>query len=179
MHFNHYSDEGALLAAELVNRSLDSPADIEALAIEHDLLLDVTPTASDVAGLREWTAALVEVVDARLTSTRIVALNQLLSRGTSHPLITEHDGRPPHLHFRPHGVTPARQIAAITAFGLAWFLTQRGMHRFARCAAADCTRTYADVTRNGRQRYCSTRCASRQAVRRHRSRGSAQNGPTP
>ncbi|WP_203434218.1 CGNR zinc finger domain-containing protein [Jiangella asiatica] len=170
MHFNHYSDEGALLAAALVDRRLTSPADVARLAAEHDVLLERTPTPSDVAGLIEWQAALTEVVDAATDAARVAALNRLLARGTSHPSISTHDGTRPHVHFRPDGVSVTRQLAAITAFGLAWFLTQRGLHRFARCAAGDCTSTFADVTRNGRQRYCSTRCANRSAVRRHRAR---------
>ncbi|WP_311256759.1 CGNR zinc finger domain-containing protein [Microbacterium sp. ARD32] len=44
------------------------------------------------------------------------------------------------------------------------------MHRLGRCAASPCENVYADVTRNGRQRYCSVRCANRDAVRRHRAR---------
>ncbi len=49
-------------------------------------------------------------------------------------------------------------------------LTERGMHRLARCAAEPCRSVFADVTRNGRQRYCSVRCANRDAVRRYRAR---------
>ncbi|WP_284690596.1 CGNR zinc finger domain-containing protein [Microbacterium tenebrionis] len=40
-----------------------------------------------------------------------------------------------------------------------------------RCQAPPCTNVVADVTRNGRQRFCSVRCANRAAVRRHRARG--------
>ncbi|WP_227531284.1 CGNR zinc finger domain-containing protein [Microbacterium tenebrionis] len=39
-----------------------------------------------------------------------------------------------------------------------------------RCQAPPCTNVVADVTRNGRQRFCSVRCANRVAVRRHRAR---------
>ncbi|SEE62393.1 CGNR zinc finger domain-containing protein [Jiangella alba] len=172
MHFNHYSDEGAQLAAAVVNARLDSPADIVALAAEHYLLLERSPTAEDVAGLRRWRTELARVVDAPTSGERIEALNRLLARGTAHPRISLHNG-PPHVHFRPDDVPPERQFAAITAFGLAWFLTQRGLHRLGRCAAPDCDVAFADVTRNGRQRYCSPRCANRQAVRRHRAHRSA------
>lgn len=170
MHFNHYSDEGALLAAAVVNGRFDSAADVVRMAAEHDLLLERAPTAADAAGLRRWQTALAAVVDAPPDGAeRVAALNRLLAAGTAHPRISLHNG-PPHVHFRPDDVPPERQFAAITAFGLAWFLTQRGLHRLARCGASDCSTAFADVTRNGRQRYCSTRCANREAVRRHRSR---------
>jgi predicted RNA-binding Zn ribbon-like protein len=53
------------------------------------------------------------------------------------------------------------------------------MHRLRRCAAGQdagdpCSAVVVDVTRNGRQRYCSVRCANRAAVRRHRLRATAR-----
>ncbi|RAG62710.1 CGNR zinc finger domain-containing protein, partial [Burkholderia multivorans] len=33
-----------------------------------------------------------------------------------------------------------------------------------------------DVTRGGRQRYCSVRCANRDAVRRHRAKSTRPSG---
>ncbi|WP_374113801.1 CGNR zinc finger domain-containing protein [Microbacterium sp. zg.B96] len=37
-------------------------------------------------------------------------------------------------------------------------------------AGDECDNVVVDVTRNGRQRYCSVRCANRDGVRRHRAR---------
>ncbi|MEV6212989.1 CGNR zinc finger domain-containing protein [Kitasatospora sp. NPDC051914] len=56
------------------------------------------------------------------------------------------------------------------AVGTAQHLVGRGMHRPRRCAVAECTTIFADTSRTGRQRYCSQRCANRDAVRRHRAR---------
>ncbi|WP_369124748.1 CGNR zinc finger domain-containing protein [Glaciimonas sp. Cout2] len=50
------------------------------------------------------------------------------------------------------------------------------MGRLGRCAANPCTHVIVDVSRNGTQRYCSPRCASRDAVRRHRARQRPQLG---
>nr|WP_255375661.1 CGNR zinc finger domain-containing protein [Saccharomonospora sp. CUA-673] len=47
------------------------------------------------------------------------------------------------------------------------------MDRLGRCDADDCARVYADVSRNGRQRFCSARCGNRATVRRHRARRAA------
>jgi len=44
------------------------------------------------------------------------------------------------------------------------------MDRLGRCAREGCEMIYVDVSRGGRQRYCSPRCANRDAVRRHRVR---------
>jgi predicted RNA-binding Zn ribbon-like protein len=61
-------------------------------------------------------------------------------------------------------------LRALLATGTATHLATRGMDRLGRCAAEGCTRVYADVSRNGRQRYCSARCGNTDAVRRHRGR---------
>ena len=63
-----------------------------------------------------------------------------------------------------------RLLTAMFSVGTALHLTSRGIDRLARCAADDCERVFADVTRNGRKTYCSTRCTNRCAVRRHRAR---------
>ncbi len=44
------------------------------------------------------------------------------------------------------------------------------MHRLPRCETTECGTAFADTSRTGRQRYCSLRCANRDAVRRHRAR---------
>ncbi|WP_193392059.1 CGNR zinc finger domain-containing protein, partial [Leucobacter musarum] len=69
----------------------------------------------------------------------------------------------------------AHVLSAVISVGTSLHLATRGMHRLARCAAGEdpgdpCSAVVGDVTRNGRQRYCSVRCANRAAVRRHRAR---------
>jgi len=61
-------------------------------------------------------------------------------------------------------------LEALFSVGTALHLVGRGMHRLGRCALDECTAIYADTSRNGRQRYCSPKCANRDAVRRHRAR---------
>ena len=68
------------------------------------------------------------------------------------------------------GLRVSQQVAALISVGTALHLVGRGMHRLGRCALADCHQPFADVTRNGRQRYCSHPCANRDAVRRHRAK---------
>ena len=70
-------------------------------------------------------------------------------------------------------------LLAVFSVGTALHLTTRGMTRLKRCEAGDapgdpCRNVVVDVTRNGRQRFCSVRCGNRAAVRRHRA---AQNWP--
>lgn len=93
-----------------------------------------------------------------------------MAAAAAYPRLTDHDGEGWHLHYRDVGRSMPDALAAVISVGTALHLATRGMHRLARCAATPCARVVVDVTRNGRQRYCSTRCANRAAVRRHRSR---------
>lgn len=64
-------------------------------------------------------------------------------------------------------------LDAVISVGTALHLTTRGMHRLGRCASPPCVNVIVDISRNGTQRYCSPRCASRDAVRRHRRKQQA------
>ena len=64
-------------------------------------------------------------------------------------------------------------LRSLVSVGTPLHLTGRGMHRLARCAVDGCADVFADVSRTGRQRYCSASCANRDAVRRHRGRAGA------
>jgi predicted RNA-binding Zn ribbon-like protein len=74
------------------------------------------------------------------------------------------------VHYRRDKVSTGRLVATLISTGTALHLAGRGMNRLGRCATGDCGRVYADLSRTGRQRYCSPACANRDAVRRHRAR---------
>lgn len=96
---------------------------------------------------------------------------------TSHARLTEHDGLW-HLHYREDDVPLGTVLSSLIASGTALHLVGRGMERLGRCALGECRRVYADVSRTGKQRYCSARCANRDAVRRHRTlRAGARTAP--
>src|SRR5690606_41543577 len=97
-----------------------------------------------------------------------------MAAAAAYPPLTAHDGEGWHLHYRDmtDRSLPA-VLRAVISVGTALHLTTRGMHRLNRCESAPCTAVVVDVTRNGRQRYCSVRCANRAAVRRHRERQDA------
>ena len=83
-----------------------------------------------------------------------------------------------HAHYRDIDDDLALVLHSVFAVGTALHLTTRGITRLGRCASHPCRRVIVDVSRNGTQRYCSPRCASRDAVRRHRRRvGTAASRP--
>lgn len=115
--------------------------------------------------------AWLRVVDAPDDASRAALLNEQIAAVAAYPQLVDHDGEGWHLHYRDE-----RELAKVIGVGTALHLTTRGMHRLGRCAAGEtpgdpCANVVVDITRNGRQRYCSVRCANRAAVRRHRARG--------
>lgn len=178
MHLNPYGEYAVLLAASLANDWPSSRAGIEARARGVGMTMPFPHRAGDHAGVRAVVDAWLGVVDATDHRRRAELLNQQMAAVAAYPRLTDHDDEGWHLHYRDPGQSLAEVIQAVVSVGTALHLTTRGMHRLRRCAAGPaagdtCTAVVVDTTRNGRQRYCSVRCANRAAVRRHRARRSA------
>lgn len=174
MHLNPYGEYAVLLAASLAD---DWPADrdgIERRTREHGMTMAFASAPDDHARVRAVVDDWLRVVDATDPTERATLLNAEMAAATAYPQLTDHDGEGWHLHYRDmtDRSLPA-VLRAVISVGTALHLTTRGMHRLHRCESAPCTAVVVDVTRNGRQRYCSVRCANRAAVRRHRGRQDA------
>jgi len=176
MHLNPYGSYAILLAASLAD---DWPADRAAIVErtrEFGMTMPFTEAVDDHRRVRRVIDGWLGVVDAPDDRSRATALNAQMASAAAFPRLTDHDGEGWHLHYRDEHQTLPEVLAAVISVGTALHLTTRGMERLGRCAAgADpgdpCRNVVVDVTRNGRQRYCSVRCANRAAVRRHRARG--------
>jgi predicted RNA-binding Zn ribbon-like protein len=175
MQLNPYGEYAVLLAASLAN---DWPSDrdgIVARTYEFGMTAIYAPEdPSDLASTRAVIDSWLEVVDAETPALRATLLNRLMAEATAYPRLTDHDGEW-HLHYRDDDQRLPQVLGAVVAVGTALHVTTRGMGRLSRCAAGrapddPCRNVVVDVTRNGRQRYCSVRCANRDGVRRHRAR---------
>ncbi|WP_411733451.1 CGNR zinc finger domain-containing protein [Paeniglutamicibacter sp.] len=183
MHLNPYGEYAVLLAASLAN---DPPADRDGIinrTREFGMTMDFTPAPDDhrltLHVVEDW----MRVVDATDPQERANLLNEQMAAAAAYPRLVDHNGEGWHLHYRDANQTLPYVLRAVFGVGTALHLSTLGMHRMGRCAAGDvpgdpCTRVVIDVTRNGRQRYCSVRCANRAAVRRHRSRAGSTAGAT-
>jgi len=181
MHLNPYGEYAVLLAASLANDWPDDRAGVVDRARSFGMQMPFAPARptdhSDVGlMLGRWLA----VVDEMEPERRAELLNGYLARVAAYPRLTAHDGEGWHLHYRDADQALPHVLEAVISVGTALHLTTRGMGRLGRCAAGDdpgdpCHRVVVDVTRNGRQRYCSVRCANRAAVRRHRARRARSN----
>jgi predicted RNA-binding Zn ribbon-like protein len=169
MQLNPYGEDAVLLAVRMVNNPPATPADLRDMLLEAGVELGRGVRARDLADVHAVLTDWLGVVDATSEHARARRLNALLTQWSSHPRLTDHTGSGWHLHYRDNGLTTGGVVAALVSVGTALHLVGRGMGRLGRCAAADCERVFADVTRNGRQRYCSVQCGNRDAVRRHRA----------
>lgn len=169
MHFNHDGRDAVLLGVELSNRFPQEPAELQRLCVLAGLVLERSVTGAARQRVETFLVDWLQVVDEPDPLSRADLLNNLLDTHTAAPRMTDHAGTGWHLHFRPDDLPADRQIAALISVGTALHLTGRGMSRLGRCASAPCTTVFADVSRNGRQRYCSPGCGNRDAVRRHRT----------
>jgi hypothetical protein len=168
VHFNPYGGAAAELAAALVNTDPDSTADtLLDLLREHGYKPLGALDDTQARDLTAWAARLSPVFDH--TPDQVSLVNDLLAEAAAKPYISTHDDRPPHLHFAPeHAPTPHR-VRAFTAAGLAHAVCE-DPGRLGRCARPGCRTVYVDTSRNGRRRFCTTRCANRVHVADHRTR---------
>ncbi len=175
MQLNPYGEYAVLLAASLANDWPPGAADIEARAREFGMTMTFHVGPGDYDKTRDAIDAWLAVVDAASSRERADLLNAQMALFAAYPRLTDHDGEGWHLHYRDDQQSLSYVLAVVFSVGTALHLTTRGMSRLRRCEAGSapgdhCTNVVVDVTRNGRQRYCSVRCANRAAVRRHRQR---------
>ncbi|MEV0198765.1 CGNR zinc finger domain-containing protein [Nonomuraea sp. NPDC050691] len=177
MHLNPYGEDAVNLAADLANRRPSTAGELADRCRAAGLVLErpVTPDDLDrtLAALEAWE----KVVDATGERERAELVNRMLAQWAAHPRLTDHAGSGWHLHFRDDLLPLGSVLSSLIAVGTALHLVGRGMHRLRRCAVTECATIFADTSRTGRQRYCSQRCANRDAVRRHRTRAAAHPQP--
>lgn len=171
MHLNPYGEYAVLLAASLANEWPDDRAGIEQRTREFGMTMVFSRGADDHAETRRVIDDWLRVVDAARDEDRAVMLNAQMAAVAAYPRLVDHDGEGWHLHYRDENEALPYVLRAVISVGTALHVSTRGMGRLLRCESEPCTNVVVDVTRNGRQRYCSVRCANRAAVRRHRARG--------
>ncbi|MFC3300722.1 CGNR zinc finger domain-containing protein [Arthrobacter agilis] len=175
MHLNPYGEYAVLLAASLANAWPEDRPAIVGRTRDFGMTMDFPVVQDDHARVREVIDAWLAVVDTGDPDARSAILNNQMAAATAYPRLTDHDGEGWHLHYRDHDQSLPSVLMAVISVGTSLHLVTRGMHRLGRCAAEPCRQVVVDVTRNGRQRYCSVRCANRAAVRRHRSRAAPRS----
>ncbi|MCF3124482.1 CGNR zinc finger domain-containing protein [Streptomyces arenae] len=173
MHLNPYGGDAVNLAADLANRRPAGPEELAQRCRAAGLTLERPVTAQDVERTHAALDAWEKVVDATDESERAALVNAMLAAASAYPRLTDHAGDGWHLHYRDDHQPLGALLFSLFSVGTALHLAGRGMHRLRRCAVSECATIFADTSRTGRRRYCSHRCANRDAVRRHRARATS------
>lgn len=168
MHFNPYGGSAAQVAAGLVNIGVASAPELVEMMRAKGMTLESISAAQAVA-IGEWGRQLRPVFTERDLDRQVDLVNELLADSASRPFISRHDDLAPHLHYALDDDDRVRRVKAYTAGGLAHLVCDEP-GRIGACAREDCEIVYVDTSRNGRRRYCSTRCATRVHVAEHRER---------
>ncbi|HVV07730.1 CGNR zinc finger domain-containing protein [Amycolatopsis sp.] len=168
MHFNPYGGSAAQVAAGLVNLQDAAPAEL--LAMMREAGMSITRlSAAEAADAIAWGRRLRAVFEASDVDTRVGLVNRLLADSACRPYVSRHNGMPAHLHYASEDAGRTERTRAYTAGGLA-HLACEDPDRMGVCAREGCGLVFVDTSRNGRRRYCSTRCATRVHVAEHRAR---------
>ncbi|MFF2116749.1 CGNR zinc finger domain-containing protein [Kitasatospora sp. NPDC058184] len=175
MHLNPYGESAVHLAAALANRRPGTAEELADRCRAAGLVVDGPVRPADLARILALLDTWESVVDATDERERAERLNRMLAADAAHPRLTDHTGGW-HLHYRDDHQSFGAVLSTLIAVGTAFHLVGRGMHRLGRCAVAECATVFADTTRTGRKRYCTQRCANRDAVRRHRRAARPTNG---
>ncbi len=170
MMLNPYGEDAVNLAADLANRRPESADELADRCRAAGLVLERRVTADDLGRALAALDAWERIVDAAEKQERADLLNRMLAEAAAYPRLVSHPGTGWHLHYRDADQPLGSVLLTLFAVGTALHLAGRGMHRLRRCEVIECDRAFADTSRTARQRYCSHRCANRDAVRRHRAR---------
>lgn len=170
MRVNPYGEDPLRLAVRLVNAPISDPVELEAVCRSAGVAIERAVTDADVFGTQRMLDEWLRVVDEPKDEERAAILNRLLADSTTVPSLTDHDKDGWHLHYREDDLELWKILRTMVYVGTALHFVTKGIHRLGRCREEHCARVFADFSRPGTQRYCSTSCANRDAVRRHRSR---------
>ena len=111
---------------------------------------------------------------ALLTSDRDAAaprVNEMLAEARALPQLVRHDALDWHIHAIAPDAPLDRRILVETAMAMVDVLRADELSRLSVCADEDCPGLVLDLSRNRSRRFCSTRCANRNAVAAYRARG--------
>jgi predicted RNA-binding Zn ribbon-like protein len=189
MEFGSHLDATVLLARDLVNgltpgwrhgHRIDANPDQLREAIAAALVDRPNRARSwrdadeaDVRRLRDFALRLRRVfgaVERGDVDAAAAALNAILTEEAPRPELSDHDGRPWHLHFHSPAAGPVSAVAAGCAIALAMVVGSDAVDRLGVCHADACDRVYVDTTKNGSKRFCSSACQNRAKAAAFRAR---------
>jgi CGNR zinc finger len=190
VHLDSYEDAGVFAAVELVNELSRGDGDVTVARPQDEILtvlariLAVDPPSVAQLELRHVPgfvalAGQLHLVFESLRGGDVDAaasrLNDLLAEHPAHPHLAKEEGRW-RLHHHPAHASLVPMWTSICAENLARVIASGHAHRLGTCEDAECRRVFADVSRNGSRRFCSTTCQNRIKAAAFRRRHVTRNG---
>jgi predicted RNA-binding Zn ribbon-like protein len=124
--------------------------------------------------------ALRSELRALLTSDRDVAAlraNEMLAQERALPQLVRHGSLDWHIHAVGPDAPLVRQIVVETAMAMVDVIRTGELSRLSVCADEHCDGLVLDLSRNRSRRFCSIRCANRNAAAAFRARGRRPGHP--
>ena len=106
-----------------------------------------------------------------------MAVNEMLAQARALPQLVRHDALDWHLHAIASDAPLDRRVLVETAMAMVDVLRSDELSRLSVCADEDCRGLVLDLSRNRSRRFCSTRCANRNAVAAYRARERTTSEP--
>lgn len=132
---------------------------------------DVSGVAAELDALTEVARRLRAVLAEDDRDRAALRLNALLADHATVPQLARHGGWDWHVHADGGADAPwATWFGASAALALAELLCDHAELPWGICESPPCERAYTHDGRGARRRCCSTACATRARVRRHRAR---------
>jgi predicted RNA-binding Zn ribbon-like protein len=113
---------------------------------------------------------------ALLTADRDAAAeqtNEMLNRSQALPQLVRHDDLDWHIHAISSEAPLPERVIVETAMAMVDLIRTDELSRLSTCADEGCDGLVLDLSRNRSRRFCSTRCANRNAAAAYRARGRA------
>ena len=175
MLFAHDTEMALQAAAALVNTAADDVEELPDVAS-----LDAFVTEWGWTGSRRRSRAELDEVRAlrpglhqlwELGEDEVVAqVNRMLREAGALPQLVRHGEWNYHLHATPADAPLADRMAVEAAMAFVDVVRQGELDRLRVCAAEDCHRVLADLSKNRSRLYCSTACLNRTNVAAFRAR---------
>jgi predicted RNA-binding Zn ribbon-like protein len=99
--------------------------------------------------------------------------NEMLNRSQALPQLVRHDDLDWHIHAISSQAPLPERVIVETAMAMVDLIRTAELSRLSTCADEDCDGLVLDLSRNRSRRFCSTRCANRNAAPAYRARGRA------
>ena len=181
MLFAHDTETALIAAVELVNSAVEpdtltTVADLHSFYTHRGYTGRYDGDESELRAVRQLRPELRKLLSADRDGVA-ERVNAILAAARALPRLVRHDGLDWHVHAIADDAALHRRLAVETAMAMIDLIRADELSRLSLCADQRCDGLVLDLSRNRARRFCSARCANRNAAAAYRARKHAN--PTP